>query len=252
MLMRCTLIATLVLFSLLRTPARGQEEADGRVQQYVGLLMPSMWQELDFVRQVCDLTPEQRPKVKAAGEAAVRVAAKNMLQPQRAGGHLPTAGVQTIHDGIHTALEKTLTTEQLERYLAEDASRTAATKQATISHVVSRLDGIMFLTKEQREKITTALDSNWQRDWEHWLTMHQYGDQYFPQIPDQHVVPHINREQKVVWDGLQKTTIYGWNNNGRRRVDDTWWDAKPADATKGKAKAVKGKGALLQPAKKVP
>jgi hypothetical protein len=239
--------------------ARGQEEADGRVQQYVQLLLPSMWQELDFVRQVCDLKPDQRPKVKAAADAAVKVAAKHMVQPQRAGGHMPNAGAQEIHDSIRATLEKTLTSEQLERYVAEDTSRTAATKQATIRHAVSRLDGAMFLTQEQREKIMAALDASWQRDWEHWLTMHQYGEQYFPQIPDQQVVPHLNSEQKVVWDRLQRTTIWGWNNRGQQRADDAWWDPKPADAAKGKAQAAKGKaqpakgkGAMLQPAKKDP
>src|SRR5437762_11825854 len=54
---------------------------DGRVQQYVQLLQPTMWRELDFVRQVCDLTPEQRPKVKTAADAAVKEAAKAMLKP---------------------------------------------------------------------------------------------------------------------------------------------------------------------------
>jgi hypothetical protein len=250
--LRCLSIAIATLCCLTAALARGQDEANGQIQQYVQLLLPSMWRELDFVRQVCDLTPEQRPKIKAAADAAVKAAAKNLFQPQRQGGSPPTAAAQAIHDGIHEALKKALTSEQLERYLAEDASRTAATKNATIRSVVSRLDGVMFLTTEQREEITAALNANWQRDWEHWLTMHQYGDQYFPQIPDQHVAPHLNSEQKVVWGGLQKTMIYGWHHNGRQQAGDAWWDANPAQpakAAKGKSQPAKGKGALLQPAK---
>ena len=251
---RSQVIATLALLGLSTALARGQDPAqDARVQQYVQMLQPAMWRELDFVRQVCDLAPEQRPKVKAAADAAVKEAAKAMLQPQRQARSMPTAAAQMIHDGVHEALKMILTSEQLENYSAEDASRTAATKHATISGVVSQLDGVLFLNAEQREKITVALDSNWQREWEQWLTMHQYAGQYFPQVPDQHVAPHLNADQKTVWSGLQKVMINAWHNGPRRQADDNWWD--PDIAAKAKAKAAKlpaakGKAALLQPAKK--
>jgi len=248
---RCPFIALLVLLGLPPVVACGQDqEQDARVQQYVQLLQPAMWRELDFVRQVCDLTPEQRPKVKAAAEVTVKEAAKAMLQPQRQARSMPTAAAQMIHDNVYEALKKTLTPQQLDHYSAEDASRTAATKHATIRSVVSQLDGALYLTKEQREQIVAALDSSWQRDWEQWLTMHQYAGQYFPQVPEQHVVPHLTDEQKVVWNGLQKTTINAWHNNRQRQADDAWWNPVPAKVVKGKATAAKGKAALLQPAKK--
>src|SRR2546425_6387578 len=88
-------IATCLLLALAASVSRGQEAAppvrnlaliagdEGRIQQYVQLLQPTMWRELDFIRQVCDLTPEQRPKVKTAADAAVKEAAKAMLKPQR-------------------------------------------------------------------------------------------------------------------------------------------------------------------------
>src|SRR4051794_10538509 len=70
---------------------RGQENAndaraqqnDAQIQQYVQLLQPAMWSELDFIRQVCDLAPEQRPQIKNAAEIATKEAAKAILQPQR-------------------------------------------------------------------------------------------------------------------------------------------------------------------------
>ena len=58
-------------------------EDDPRIQQYVQLLQPALWKELDFVRQVCELTPQQRPKIKAAGDAAVKEAAKAIVLPPR-------------------------------------------------------------------------------------------------------------------------------------------------------------------------
>jgi hypothetical protein len=246
---RCLFIALVLLTGLLPAFALSQDEAqDARVQQYVQLLQPAMWRELDFVRQVCDLTPEQRPKIKTAADASVKEAAKAMFQPQ--GARFPATASQKIHDGVYEALKKTLTAEQLKKYSAEDASRTDATKQATIDSTISQFDGALYFNPEQREKIARALDANWQRDWVQWLDMRRYGEQYFPQVPEEHVVPHLTEEQKTVWNGLQRTTIYGWHNDGRRAADDAWWNPQPAKKATGKAAPAKGKGALLQPVKK--
>src|SRR5207237_5331123 len=57
---------------------------EARVQQYVQLLQPTMWRELDFVRQVCDLTPQQRPKAKAADTPGVTESDNSkLMQPIR-------------------------------------------------------------------------------------------------------------------------------------------------------------------------
>jgi hypothetical protein len=220
---------------------------DARLQQYVQLLQPTMWRELDFVRQVCDLTPEQRPKVKSAADAAVKEAAKAMLKPQRQPQQVFAA--KLVREGLNEALKKTLSAEQLEKFTAEETSREAAMKKAAIQGVVSQIDGALFLSKEQREKITAALDASWQPEWEHWLFMHQFDGQYLPQVPDQPVVPHLSAEQRVVWQGLQKVTINSWHNNGRRQADDAWWTGKTDNAAK--AKAAKGKAAA-KAAKAVP
>jgi hypothetical protein len=214
---------------------------DARIQQYVQLLQPAMWRELDFVRQVADLTPQQRPKIKAAADAAVKEAAKAMLKPQRQ----PTTifATKAVRDGINDVLKQTLTAEQLARFQAEAASREAAIKKAAIQSLVSQLDGILFLSSEQRDKLCASLDANWQPDWEYWLVMrqHQFGEQYLPQVPDQHIVPHLTAEQQVVWKGLQKIMFNAWQNNGRRQPDDGWWTGKTDNAAK--AKAAKGKAA---------
>jgi hypothetical protein len=124
--------------------------------------------------------------------------------------------------------------------------------------VTAQLDSALYLSKEQREKITENLKTNWHLEWEQWITMHQYNGQYFPQVPDQHVVPHLNADQKLVWDGLQKVNINAWHNNRNRPPDDGWWNAKAAqpakgtakDAAKVTAKNTKGKAALLKPPQK--
>src|SRR5215204_1706980 len=57
-------LLAILVFAFAEWCVRGQDNAnDARIQQYVQLLQPAMWSELYFVRQVCDLTPEQRPGI---------------------------------------------------------------------------------------------------------------------------------------------------------------------------------------------
>ena len=231
--------------------ARGQDaadkaaEQDARVQQYVQALQPALWKELDFIRQVCDLKPAQRPKIKAAGEAAVKQGARSFVAPQQRSTTRIYA-VQTIRDGLMKALKETLTAEEFAHYSEEAATRASALKRATVLSVVGQLDGILYLTQEQREKISAALEQNWKDEWEQWMMIHQYAGQYFPMIPDQHVVPHLNPDQQAVWRGLQKININSWGHNMRRQADDGWWDGMPEAAAKSKAKG-KAKAASANP-----
>lgn len=260
MFLRCMLVLLVVGLCLAGVVAQAQNDA--QIQQYVQLLQPAMWQELNFIRQVCDLTPEQRPTIRAAADAAVKDGAKAVLQPQRVNGVIrsqPTVAAQALHDSLHDAAKKTLTADQLLRYEAENAKRAEATKQAVILGVVAQLDAALFLSIEQREKMVAGLEKDWQREWEQWLTVFQYNGQYFPQVPDKYVTPLLNDEQRLIWSGLQKVSISSWSNHARGPNDEAWWNpqgvktakAAPAKApAKGTANA-KGKAALLKaPAKK--
>jgi hypothetical protein len=242
------LCGAFLLAACLAVSARAQNDA--QLQQYVQLLQPVMWQELDFIRQVCDLTPEQRPKIRSAADMALKDGAKAVLQPQRGGRSQTTVGAQAVHDSLLGDLKKTLTTEQLERYEAEDAKRAEATKQAVILGVVAQFDGALFLSKEQREKMVAGLDKDWQRDWEQWLITFQYNGQYYPQVPDKYIAPLLNDEQKLVWSGLNKVSINSWNHNARGQNDEAWWNPQGVKTAKAATTNAKGKAALLKAPKK--
>jgi hypothetical protein len=209
--------------------AAREEQLNAQVQQYVQMMQPLMWRELDFIRQVCDLTPEQRPKIKAAAEAGVKQAARDMLQPRLAvRGRTPASASMTIRADIAKALTATLSAEQLARYSAEAAQRKQADKQAAIGSAVAQIDTALFLNQQQREKIVEAIDANWREGWEQWLMLWQYGGQYYPQIPDALVTPHLSDEQKTVWRGLQKVDFNSWGGgNERLGADNEWWEGKP-------------------------
>ena len=56
--------------------------------------------------------------------------------------------------------------------------------------------------------------------------LNNYGDQYFPSLPDQNIVPHLTKEQKSVWQGLQKIDfgISFWGGGGQNEFNrDGWW-----------------------------
>lgn len=240
------------LGSLALVQGQDADQQNAQVQQYVQMMQPALWRELDFIRRVCDLTPPQRSKIKAAGDAAVTKAAKSVVQPQVQPRINPTSAANIIRDGLNEELKKTLTAEQLQHFTAEAEKRAAATKEATILGAVSQIDTGLYLTAEQREKIVASLEKNWQREWEQWLVIQQYAGQYYPQVPDQHVTPHLTPDQTNVWRGLQKVMIYHWGNHARRPEDEAWWqEGGEAKAnTKNNIKANATKPALIYPARK--
>ncbi|MEX2139255.1 MAG: hypothetical protein WD894_08345 [Pirellulales bacterium] len=219
---------------------------------FVQQLRPALMSELAFIRQMCDLPKEQRPKIKAAGEASLEKAARGLAEQQfgnnrrmSGGRNEPADARKIIADELNQALQLTLTTEQMAQYTSEAIKRADRRKRAAILSAVSLLDETLSLTAEQREKIYDSIAANWQPGWEQWLMLQRYGGQYFPMIPDQQVVPHLNDEQRSVWSGLQRISFGGWSGaEGQVPEDDGWWGdepAKPADA----AGAVGGFGAPL-------
>lgn len=215
-------------------------QIDAQVQQWIGQFTqqyrPMLNPELNFIRQVCDLAPEQRPKIKAAGEAGVKDAALKMaeLQAGRMRGGFVANNAQPdprriIREALAKALQETLTSEQMAKYTEEATQRTALRKRAAVLSVVARLDATLCLTADQRDKISASISSGWQEKWEQWLMISMYGDQYFPNVPDQLVSAHLNADQKSVWTGIQKVE-FGFSVRRGDGDDDGWWGDEPAKA----------------------
>jgi hypothetical protein len=186
---------------------------------------------------MCEVPEVQRPKIKAAGEASLEKAARQLAE-QQFGGNRGMSGQpdprKTIDDDLAAALKRAVTADQMAAYTSEVAKRTERRKRAAVLTAVSLLDEALWLTPEQRQKIHDSLVANWQASWEQWLMLHRYGGQYFPMIPDQHVVSHLNEEQRRVWNGLQKISLSSWSGaEAQVPEDDGWWGdepARPADA----------------------
>jgi hypothetical protein len=206
---------------------------DAMVQQWVQQFRPTLIAELNFIRQICDLTPGQRPTIRAAGEVVLVDAATQFARYQQ-GGRVRNAELQfqpfppaIIRAGLLKTLEQTLTPEQLERYKAEAKARTEQRKRATITSAIARLDTALSLTKEQREKINEAITVKWRDEWEQWLMVSRYGDQYYPQVPQDVVIPHLDSEQRVVWNSLQKIGVGFHGSFVQPQDDSAWWGNQP-------------------------
>jgi len=214
-----------------------EEVVEAQVQQYVQMLQPLMWRELEFIRKTCDLKPEQRAKIKSVADASVKRAAADMIRPRQGGPRDASA----VRKEIEKALKEVLPETQLSEYVKESEQRKAAHKHAAIRCVVSQLDVLLYLNKQQRDEISKSLETNWKDEWEQWVMILQYGGLYFPMVPDQHLTPHLNDEQKEVWKGAQKIGIGYWGGGlGQEAHDDDWWKG-PADAEGAKTKPVEVK-----------
>ncbi len=216
---------------------------DAMAMQFQQQFRPFLMEELNFVRLVCsDLPKQQRMKIKSAGEAGLKQAAKTMAELQGRQNQVrilrnPAAEVpeprSLIRQAITKALQESLTEEQMARYKREAADRAAHRKQAAILSVVSRLDGCLFLNEDQRTKIVNEISSHWQDKWEQWLMLSSYGPEYFPQMPDELITAHLDGDQKSVYQGLQKLDFGFWWGGMQNEQNDGWWGDEPANAEGG-------------------
>lgn len=191
-------------------------------QQYRGLL----GEELQFLRMTIDIPPEHRPKIKAAGEAAIEAVALKQAEGQfNPRGNVQNQGPERlVRDSLLKALEEVFTEEQLKTFREESQHRLDHRRRTAIEAVVCILDSQMYLSEAQRTAITASLNDNWQESWEVWLMLPAYNSQYLPTIPDQFVVKHLKPDQKTIWQTSQKITMSWFDQFGDGQADMNWWD----------------------------
>lgn len=216
----------------------GSELMDELVlQQALAPYRPILQSELELIRQACDLPVEQRPRVKQAGEAALRKAVgndKNPMQGVRFFGGQGESKETVVREQIRQALTQQLTPEQAAKYAARTEQRTAIRKRAAILFVVARLDGELSLDADQRDKISENLSTAWQKQWDQWPQLLHFNANFVPDLPEKCVVPVLNADQAAVYTGLQK--INGHISVFMQRNDeaepDDWWGSEPRPAAK--------------------
>ena len=207
--------------------------------------------ELNFARHVCQPTPEQFQSLRE------ELAKDLKVQPPQPNAPLGRGGVQRqvrnaqmvnpvqlARDRLAQAVKTSLSAEQATRFQEELDKRTLDRRRAAAHNLVARLDREMVLSETQREQITESLLSHWNDAWCSSLQMFMYNDQFFPNIPDAHVVKFLNDAQKKIWPTIPKNQGAMFNGGfmGGMFGQEILWDADepeaaPADAA-GKEKDV--------------
>ena len=198
------------------------------VQQQTMRLRTILRAEYQLVLTVCEPTKDQRREIARAGERGLRTAAMAAAQWQGTPQRLVVRnGVnqfesvtqpdprKVIRDALAAAVKTHLSAEPSARYLKEVELRAADEKQAIIRNLVETLDHLLFLSSEQRRKLTDSLSSNWDEDWKWYLQIFMYNNdyRYIAALPDQFIVPTLNRDQVKIWQTTSKMQPNAWRGN---------------------------------------
>jgi hypothetical protein len=185
-----------------------------QVRQFTQQFRPGMRAEYYFIRTICAPTAEQRKAIAREGENALRAAAKTYAEVQgrpvqfRNGRATYPDPRRLIEEGMAKAVRPILTPEQAARYQAESEKRTADRRQAVITTLVAKLDQDLLLNPQQREKIAAAMAEHWDDGWCQSLETLLYGDQFFPRLPDNVIVPHLDPKQRDIWHGSRSNQSF--------------------------------------------
>jgi|GEM_PF-5566360 len=101
-----------------------------------------------------------------------------------------------------------LTPTQLEQYLAELKIRDDDEREALILQLISKLNWMAFLTKEQEDKLKVALMSQWDESWRRVLRANMMiYVWYVPKFPESVVSPILSSDQWELVHAYQPTTV---------------------------------------------
>jgi hypothetical protein len=191
--------------------ANANDNLEPLIQQFTPQFRNTLRIELHFLLTVCAPTEDQRKLIAVDGEAALKEAAKKFAEMQQAmmqgrwRGNTPQPDPRKIiQDALARSVKTRLSPEQAARYQAELEQRKASRKEVAVRNLVAKLDHDLFLADEQREKLVESLSKNWNDAWCQSLDILVNNEQYFPNIPNQYILPFLNPTQKKVWSGTAR------------------------------------------------
>ena len=232
-----------------------EDEVDANLvefeQQYRQQFQQLVRGELLFIRTVCKPSKEQYQPIAAVGDKALKETVRKFAEVQKKmmrggfqAGQQPTFPDprKLIADALTKSVKTTLSAEQATRYQDELDKRGANRKRVALINLVAKLDHDLVLTAEQRDKLAASLSSQWDDRWALSLDMFHHGDQFYPSIPDNLLLPILSEAQKGVWRSAAKNNnvFWGWAGlgfmGGVQVEEDEWEDAVSAEAQKSDQK----------------
>jgi hypothetical protein len=187
---------------------------DAQMQQFRAQFEPMLKVELSFINRVCKPSDAERQALIAKSntwlETLIREYAKKGGQPNVEGawfgGRMANAPNprEMLEEGIKKVVEESLSEDQVKLFSDESSKRKEFEKQTALDNLISKIDGELMLTPEQRDKLTESLGDHWQNSWAPQLEYFTFGVDMLPSVPDQWIRPHLTAAQLVVWSRLNK------------------------------------------------
>jgi hypothetical protein len=212
------------------------QQINQQAKQVEQMLAPVLASELEMVRQACgDLEPVARKPIHAAGQTALKAAARGMAERQLTGRFGQDAFDPRLE--IRGPIVKALgaaAPEHLAAYQQEQESRTARQARAARLRIVATLDGQLDLSEAQRQAIEADLEKQWDAAWVQSLVdSGLINDQ--PIAPDfaaAAIEPHLATAQNAAWKDwcrdagskLVGRRFMSWHFDGQGlQGTDNWW-----------------------------
>ncbi|MSR58157.1 MAG: hypothetical protein EXS05_10830 [Planctomycetaceae bacterium] len=192
------------------------EKADQAVEKLSGReiqqqLRPLLAIERRFLRKLLDLTPEEEAELLKQEEQHLQdvsqkhaVAFVKLQQGTWRPEDGPADARQIVQKVLAAALASRLPEDQLTSYREEISRRAAGRRNAAARSIVVTLDENLVLTAAQREQLMESLTTNWNEAWALSLQMIQPGNEQFPEIPNDLIVPFLTDAQRKVWSSVPK------------------------------------------------
>jgi hypothetical protein len=208
------------------------------VQDLTKAFQPILQSELEIVRKTCgNLSAEARQKIVAAGNEAVKAAARQFAVLQVADQGLQGFDPRkSIGDAVAAAVKPHAAEEEFAAYEREQAARVARRVRAARMLIIVKLDSELDLSQSQRKKIEADLEQHWEAGWLRELDdfgttqLHTTTLRLAPDFADKWIAPHLDVRQQAKWkqwcqqDGWsRKDNHLSWSSEARSLPPDSWW-----------------------------
>jgi hypothetical protein len=215
------------------------------MQQFKAQFEPQLKVELSFINRVCKLNEAERRKLitksKTWLESFIRDFAARGGQPNVegmwfGGGPQPPDPRASFDAGLQQLVAAELSKEHAKLYADECKSRAAFEKDVAVDNLVTKIDGELMLSRNQREELRDSLAKNWQDSWAPKIEFFMMGADMWPNVPDQFIRPHLTPAQVTAWSRLNKQSgnmFWGGNlamqNQVIEDIDLDEGEEKPAE-----------------------
>jgi hypothetical protein len=224
---------------------------DPQLQQFRAQFEPLLKVELSFAARVSKPNEEERRQLIAKSNKMLDTV---ISEYRKQGGQANVDGVwmggmattvpdprNLVEDGVKKVVNEVLSDEQAKLYSDECAKRVEFQKKVALDNLVSKIDGELMLSPEQREKLSKSLSKNWQKSWAPQLETFMFGGDYWPNVPDHLVKLHLTAAQQAAWSKIPKQSgnvfwggaFFGMNG---QVIDDIDLDAAKEKADDGDKK----------------